>query len=203
MNFLRLFRKNNVPEPTASWAGYEAGLSALLDGRPGDCRNTFLSLQKRLPNPALSSEIGTALSNSLGQWQNLSSFTLAEECPVDTELAMLEFGKALKNWEQGDRQAMSFLKLFAQADFSEQKEWAEPYQVWSHKIVADVKLLNENEPDWENAWTGNEAEEELKRLSSLRSQLKTSGRALFTLQSWEQWFKSLQASEAPKKWEAE
>ncbi|GHC57889.1 serine/threonine-protein kinase [Roseibacillus persicicus] len=201
LNYLKLFRQKKVPEPTSSWAGYEAGLSALLDGRAGDSRQVFDDLRKRLGSAGLEAGTQVALEGLLGEWDDLEPFTLDEECSGQPEIAMVQLGKALKNWENGDWGAVQFFEAFAGQEFSEQNDWVGSYQDWARKLGADALLLKENEPDWNRVWSQSEVDAELIRLEELSAKLQTSGRARFTLESWQLWFKGEQAQRNARPWD--
>ena len=200
LNFLRLHRLKDVPEPTGIWAGFEAGLCALLDGRAGDARVVFKGMKSQLGDANLEAESQVALENFLAEWSKLGSSEMMESCPDNPEKALLAFAQVMKNWEQGNREVQPFLDSFVAQEFSNRKEWVQVYQDWAKKLAEDALLLAEKEPNWEQDWSTSEIEEERKKLNALSKSLQTSGRAQFMVKSWKSWFQNLQARESKPSW---
>lgn len=201
LNFLRLHRLKDVPEPTGTWAGFEAGLCALLDGRSGDARAIFTGLESRIESAGLSGETMVNLEALLAEWDDIRAFELLEESPRDPESALAEFARLLKNWEQGEREVQPFLNSFVKAKFSSREEWVKLYQDWGEKLAADASLLEVGEPDWDKEWSSRELDEELRTLASVAKSLQTFGRARFTVKSWQDWLKSLETKKSKPVWE--
>ena len=199
-NFLKLFQKEAVPEPTRSWAGLEAGLCALLDGRAGDTRLVFSKLKKRLPNAGLENETQQLLAGLLRDWEQLESLPIEQQCPSEPDAAMVEFAKALGNWEKGKRDSKDFFDSIVNQKFSDKQQWLASYQEWAGKLSNDLQLLDEEEPNWRKPWTPNEVGPELERLQALEAKLQTSGRALFTVASWREWLEGVQARAKKPAW---
>lgn len=189
-NFLRLYRMKNVPEPTPTWAGFEAGLAALLEGRSNEARLTFTRLSEHLKGTELDAGTKVLLEDLLQDWDSLEPYPLPANCPQDVEKALVEFARALKNWEQGQVQAAQFFQTFAQQTFLEQKDWISSYQAWAQKLAGDAHKLAEGTPDWSISLTREEAVAELARLTSLADRLETSGRAQFVVRSWQEWIRA-------------
>lgn len=201
LNFLRLYRESGVPEPTGTWSGFEAGLSALLDGRSGDTRNSFKDLRERVLSADLAPGTQVVFENMLEDWNDFEPFEISQRCSNDPEIAMIEFAQALKNWEQGEREVALFFKGFAEQEFAEREDWVETYQAWAVKLAADAGRLNEAEPDWEKTWSRSEVAEEMGKLNSLSKALETAGRAKMVVSSWKNWFKGLEVQQKRPSWE--
>ncbi|MGJ8723346.1 MAG: serine/threonine-protein kinase [Roseibacillus sp.] len=202
LNFLKLYRQREVPEPTGTWSGFEAGMSALLDGRGGDTRSNYEKLHDRVVSAGLDPETQVVFEDVLKAWNDFEPSKLPSECSSAPEIAMLEFAQALKNWELGERDVVPFLDSFVAMEFKERKEWVETYQAWAAKLAADAQRLSEAEPDWERVWSSSEIEAELKKLESLSKSLETTGRAQMMAASWKDWFKGLEARREKRPWES-
>lgn len=200
-NFLRLYRMKNIPEPTPTWAGFEAGLAALLEGRSNDARSTFARLAKHLKDAELDAGTKVMLEDLVKDWDSLEPCPLPANCPQDVEKALVEFARALKNWEQGRAQAANFFQAFAQQTFAEQKDWVAGYQTWAQKLEEDARKLEQGTPDWSASLTREEAAAELARLTSLADRLETSGRAQFTVRSWQEWIRASVKEGEKRAWE--
>ena len=201
LSFFRLYRQEDVPEPTGTWAGFEAGLCALLDGRAGDARNIFGSLEQRLSSSKLSVETRVSLEGLLENWGELSPYLIDSRTPSNPEVAMMEFAKALKNWEQGERDLVPFFDSFSEMEFTERQDWVKAYQDWAGKISSDMTLLAENEPDWSQRWSVSEIDTEVSRLDQQLKALQTSGRAVFMIKSWKEWLQGVKAGKQKPSWE--
>ena len=184
--FLRLWRKQEVPESTASWSGFEAGLAALLDGRAGDAKLVFERLHQHLHTRSVEREIDVLLEGLLKDWGRVEGFVLSSECPAEVELALVEFARALKNWEQGDRDALSYFEVFGNHEFAEQGDWVANYQEWARKLVQDGKLLERAAPNLKKPYSKAERLSELTRLTEVLDQLQTKGRARLTVEDWKE-----------------
>lgn len=187
-NYLELYRQENVPEPTRSWAGFEAGLCALLDGRSGDARVVFGQLQKSLEGAELDERTRSLLQELVSGWDSLGLLSVSETCPTEPDEAMVEFAKAVGNWERGQRDMVSFFDSVVAQEFGDKKEWLASYQEWAAKLSHDAHLLKDSEPLWTKRRTRKESQVELAKLRTLKGQLQTRGRAVFIVSSWEQWF---------------
>lgn len=201
LSFVRLHRLKDVPEPTGTWAGFEAGLCALLDGRSGDARLVFSGLEERLPSSNLAMEARVSLELLLEDWGQLSPYSLTEKVPESPEVALMEFAKMMKNWEQGERDLLPFFSSFSKMEFSELQDWVKAYQDWAEKISMDIQLLAESEPDWDRGWSESEVEEEMTRLNQQMQKLQTPGRAVFIMKSWKGWLRGMKSSQTPPVWE--
>ncbi len=193
-NFKKLFQKAEVPEPTCSWAGVEAGLCALLDGRSGDARLVFERLNERLETSDLEEETKFLLEDLLRDWNQLEPMILEDDCPSSPDEAIVEFAKALGNWEKGEVGSAQFFEAMVNQKFNDKKDWVAGYQEWAVKLSHDAQLLEEKSPNWKQAWSKDARDEELSRLEKLEKELQTSGRAAFVVASWQQWLKGMRAS---------
>ena len=138
------------------------------------------------------------MTNLLKDWDRLDGFDLRTDCPEDAEKALLEFARALKNWEQGDRESMVYFELFGSHEFTEQQEWVSGYQEWALKLVSDGKLLEAEEPDLEKEYSEEEGLAVIARLTELIARLETDGRARLMVESWRDWIRGgLEQSEVP------
>lgn len=201
LNFLRLNRLADVPEPTGLWAGFEGALCALLDGRAGDARDVFQKMGPQISSSNLDAETQAALVELFQKMPSLPAFEMPPECPAKPEMALMAFAQMLKNWEQGERNLQPFLDSFVTHEFARGQEWLQVYQDWARRIGEDLALLEEGEPEWERPWTEEEIENELARLETLSEGLQTSGRARFAIQSWQNWLVGLRAQQREPTWE--
>lgn len=201
LNFLRLHRLEEVPQPTGLWSGLEAGLCALMDGRSGDARNIYQPLTDKIGRANLKPESLVALEDVLKDWSVRGPLTLPADCPADPELAFVEFAKMLRNLEQGERTLQPFLDSFIAQDFGAREDWMAVYQDWARDLAEDLRLLDKEEPDWEAAWSEEKLNQEIGALKKVGKQLRTSGRARFTVLSWVDWLESLKAEKDKPAWE--
>ena len=114
---------------------------------------------------------------------------------------MVEFTKAVANWESGDRDSVAFFDSLVAQKFTDKKEWIEGYQEWAAKLSHDAGLLAKKEPRWKKKWSEAEINDELGRLKALRGQLQTSGRASFMVSSWELWLEGMKARQTRPDWQ--
>lgn len=193
VNFLRLYRREDISQPAGIWAGVEAALCALLDGRSDDARRVFARLKERAEDSALETRTRIELGTLLQEWPSFSRFQLAQSFSSDPELALLEFARLLKNWETGEVSLGPQFQSFADLDFQDRADWLESYQEWARQLAFDAQVLANREPNWDEEWTPSSLVSEQEHLNEVSQKLKTNGRSQFTLQSWQDWLESERA----------
>jgi len=78
-------------------------------------------------------------------------------------------------------------KQFVVHDYSDRSSWVEPYQREAKKYLDDFAILDQEAPEWsKDSWLEGDLESEIVRLDDVRQQLKTLGRAPFTVTAWQE-----------------
>ncbi len=179
--FAALLGMPKVPEPTATLAGVESAIAALLDGRSSDARVRAAAVSKHVSGLDPSSDSACRV---LGAAADLVA-DLKPDPPAETppgtpaELAAALL-LALKNWEQGcHQQAVGWFEQVA-ASAAGDDEWASVYRKLAENYLADHKVLTATDydtlPD-----TISGCEEFKIRLDDGLKQLQTRGRAAYNL----------------------
>ncbi|MDP0491499.1 MAG: serine/threonine-protein kinase [Verrucomicrobiota bacterium JB023] len=186
--FSAIWKSTGVPEPTASWACFEAGVAAGLDGRSADARAHFRRLGRHAGKVGLESQLRQGFTELAQGWNGLPFIELPPNPPESSTGSLFYFAKALKNWEQGDRQAAEALAaLAAQESTGRESASLAIYRQWAGRIARDAERLEEAEPDWQRDWTVDGISESLAGLDDLLKKLDSAGRARFIVRSWQSW----------------
>ncbi len=181
--FAALHEHPDVQEPTRSWTGLEAMLSAWLDDREADALRRVPGLREHLQKmPASHPLAGPEWDALLAGMDGLAPLAApAAKTPAATVLAAMLAG--LKNWNQGmmDQASECFTSATA-VRCSDDEEWAAVYQKLAADHLDDHRLLLDPVFDEEPADpAGHEAAS--ARLGEILSGLKTRGRARFNVRA--------------------
>ena len=169
-----------APEPTATVAGVESAVAALLDGRPGDARRRSAAVAGHVKGLGGGADAGVRLlgeaSARVAEWPPVVPDGSAVAAPAELLRALLF---ALKDWEQGCfAEAGGWFRLVAEAPPGD--EWGSVYRELAERHLADQKLLDAH--DFDELPASLEACQELKDgIGAALDQLATKGRAVFTL----------------------
>lgn len=185
--FLRLYHSRFLSSSERDWAGFQYGLCALLDGRAGDAGQRFRMLDQRLP-PAQTQLAPRSLIRELAfEWTEPAPTKLSE--PVTDDLGdeedMLNFARALRNWEAGDLSASEDFARFSELTLAPDFVWIEPYQRWAGRYHRDAIRLSAVQPNWsqlQNNETLITATEE--RILLLQGELETNGSGPRRVAEW-------------------
>jgi len=178
-----------VMEPTGTWAGVEAVISALLDGRGEDAREeakrTLAHLNGLGPADEKSLRVELApLLESFNGWAPLSAEKLspANAAAPDVMVWMLA---GLKEWEQG-RWALAarFFTVLLEAPLRESEGWARLYQQLARNYLADQARLAPFMPG-EPAQSVEACRAQREALDRVLGELQTRGRARFNVRAWQ------------------
>jgi tRNA A-37 threonylcarbamoyl transferase component Bud32 len=177
-----------VKEPTATWAGVEAVIAALLDGHGDDART---EAERSLAHLNEFSEVDAALKDSLSpaleHVGNLAAADPANLSPGKASLAetMAWMLTGLKEWEQGRWDlAGKFFEAVVAAKAGEGNDWAKLYQRIARNYLDDKALLaplalKELPADAASTKKHREA------LDQAFKALKTKGRARYNARIWQ------------------
>jgi hypothetical protein len=171
-------------EPTATWAGFEAALAALLDGR-GDAARTRAreAVAHVEAGPGRGDPLANRLAAALERLGELPSVP-AEEATRRIQQAdgvMVALLFAVKNWEQGKfAEAAVILTEIKSMPVWERDEWLAPYRAVVDRYLADAKVL---EQFTAGALPGEVAkcQELAAAIDAAVPQLQTKGRARLSL----------------------
>jgi eukaryotic-like serine/threonine-protein kinase len=183
--FNKLFSDQKVEEPTRSWAGIDALVSALLDGRQGDSIKNAKLVNDHLEKNAsiLPTGFSAVMSPALRsldriEFQDIKKVNINK---IDDENMMVCMLYGLKNWEQGglDQAVPFFEKITSSVDATNNSSLA-----WYRKIAVnyldDYKLLKSSSissfPSTQNQCTA-----AIDQLNIISHQLKTRGRAKYNI----------------------
>lgn len=188
LGFLSVFRSEQALQPEASWAGFQGGLCALLDGRSDDARETLQELGRQLRVREAPSEVRVLIEGSLRDWDELGPVAMPILGPGPDAQSLTYFARALRNWDQGDRSSSKAMTLFAELILTDELAWIRPYQSWAARYQRDGARLDEVEPAWgqlQNESPGIAAARE--KILYMQAKLETKGRAPFAVASWLEW----------------
>jgi hypothetical protein len=177
-----------VQEPTRTWAGVEAVLAALLDGRVAAARQQArdtVGHARSLPRDT--THIGDDLIATLDQLDQLAPLPgpAANPAAASTSGVLATMLAGLKNWEQGmpDQAAPCFTAVIA-AKLPQDDQWATIYQRLAADYLVDYQLLSgplfTAQPSDKDG-----CEAAIRQLETALSSLKTRGRAKFNVRAWQ------------------
>lgn len=183
--FFGLFQRDDVPEPTRSWAGIQAVLADYLDGRSSDAKEKIravgtLAKQEETSRQTMGDDLVAMLPRMIRPMP-MELETTSDG--LDGLAAAMLCG--LKNWESGMiKQAVSCFERAARMDLTEQPEQLLIYQKIAGEYLADAKLLSASVfdalPD-----SISSCEAALDELDQVMSRMKTRGRARFNVRAWQ------------------
>lgn len=187
--FSALLRDVAVQEPTRSWTGVEAVLTAFLDGNTSMARQQAKSTLDHLRSLSITPQpLSKSLVATLEQLEALPPPSAASEGSDQTDatrLAALMLA-SLKAWEQGllDRAVVGF-RSAAEITLPPEQDWASCYQDIAKDYLADATRLQaacfEGLPS-----SAPECQKVIDELNLVQAALKTRGRARFNVRSWQQ-----------------
>ena len=186
-NFAALLEDSAVQEPTRTWAGLEAVVVAMMDGRMNDARKHASAARDHIQRaqPVSVSGFQTAVAPILDRFSD-PGFIDQKNVDMgskDREAYMASLIAGLKNWEQGGfEQALPFLREFAsEASISKDNVLAW-YQKAMKGYLADSEKMKsaalEADPKTPEACRKSSAE-----LNEILTLLETKGRARFNIRA--------------------
>jgi serine/threonine protein kinase len=174
-----------VQEPTRSWAGVEAVLSAFLDDRAEDALRRSHHVRNHLrtlptPHPLA----GTHWDALLGNLSDLRPLKPGEGASAASTLAAAMLA-GLKNWDQGllDEAASCFNSVKA-IHLPPDEEWAVFYQKMVERYLEDHEVLTSPLFEVEPIDRAG-CEKSIAQLDEVLATLKTRGRARFNVRAWQ------------------
>jgi len=186
--FAALRDDEGTQEPTATWCGVEAAISAGLDGdlplaREQASRTLRHIETHAVPDPA----VETALLPLLHRYADLPAIspTRLPDGRMATSDLLVAMLSGLKNWEQGALvEALPFFKAVAAVESAPGDEWFRFYRECAAHYVEDYALLAD--PVFKNYPSkAAECRQAVERLESFIPQLRTRGRARFNIRAWQ------------------
>jgi hypothetical protein len=187
--FLALLQHSSVQEPTRSWAGVEAVLTALLDGKTQEARKHAMATLNHLRSlPAEAQPFPGPLANVLERLNGPRPVQSQDSLPAEAGAARLAciMLASLKSWELGllDQAADGFREATAMTLPPDQK-WAAIYQRLAADYLSDYESLKSK---WFEALpeTADGCDTAIDELNTVQASLKTRGRARFNVRSWQQ-----------------
>jgi len=179
--FADILDDKGAPEPTATLAGVESAIAALLDGRSQDARERAAAVTQHVTDLDPTSDPACrVLGAAAGRVADLAPDdpdALPPGTPAEVTAALL---LGLKNWEQGcHKQAAGWFEQVAKSKVGG-NEWASGYRQLATNYLADHEVLLAT--DYDQLPDSIEGCEALKsKLDDGLKQLKTRGRATFNL----------------------
>ena len=183
--FLKLSKDVALGEPTRSFAEIEAGISASLDGRPGDARRLASAAHRQLSK--LSKK-----SNASKKLERIALVLSKVESPPMSDLSGEPQGIvgwmgltaiSLKLWEQGMlSEATPLLKQMSDSGIRQDFEWFSIYQKQAERYLHDAALLAKSNSK-SDPTTPEEAQSQLHDLEERLALIKTKGRARFNIRA--------------------
>lgn len=177
-----------VQEPTGTWAGVEAVVTAYLNGQSSDARREARATSKHLDaatlaNPAIKSK----LQGTLPILDDFPSISPDQPDPsgVGAPGMMAWMLCGLKDWEQGRMtEAVEFFEAVGSVNLKESDAWARYYQNLAKRYIADSDRLKAAEvttlPTDKAA-----CEKKVEDLNRVLFSLETKGRARFNVREWQ------------------
>jgi serine/threonine protein kinase len=187
VRFSALLKDGAVQEPTRTWAGLEAVVAAMMDGRMNDARNHASSAIDHIKQAQTGgvSAFQTAVLPVLGKLWNPGFIDHEEVRPgsKDSEAHMASLIAGLKNWEQGGLdQALPFFQEFANEPSLSQDNVLAWYQKAIKGYLRDYDKLKstalQSDPN-----TPESCREAISELNELLALIETKGRARFNIRA--------------------
>jgi eukaryotic-like serine/threonine-protein kinase len=185
--FAALLGDSAVQEPTRTWAGLQAVVAAMMDGRMDDARKMAGVVEKHLSAAPAGIDSGL-LSGVLPVLEKMRWPRFIDAATLDlgsggNERFMGYLIAGLKNWEQGGLdQAVPFFRKIA----NERQLGGDVIMAWYQQAVraylSDHKALASLEPEADPA-TPEACRESIGKLDELLSGIKTKGRARFNIRA--------------------
>lgn len=188
MSFMKLLKNPAVQEPTRSWAGVQAVLTTLLNGRLADARRLSREVAdhfRTLPEGnGISSELVSTIEH-LRQFQPLVVSPQEDPTTGGVPRMMTCMLAGLKNWEQGlpDQAAKCFIAASG-VTLTANDAWASIYQKLATNYLIDYQTICSSVfKDLPNDKAGCDAA--VAQLNGLINTLKTKGRARYNVRAWQ------------------
>ena len=185
--FESLLKDDYVQEPTRTWSGVQAVVSALMDGKMDLAKKYSAVAQQHIASGPADLDLGFAIGimpvlNKMPDhgFFEINSMNLG---PSGNERFMGSFLAALKTWESGGTtQAVPIFEYVAQESSLTDDGVLGWYQEVAERYLADYRLLSSKAMTAQpkSAAECRELTEELNRLLTL---LKTRGRASFNIRN--------------------
>ena len=177
-----------VQEPTGTWAGVEAVVTAYLNGQASDARHEAKTTSQHLAaatlaNPAIKSKLQGTLA-ILDDFTSISPDHL-DPAGVGAPGMMAWMLCGLKDWEQGRMvEAVEFFKAVGSVTLKESDAWARYYQSLAKRYIADSDRLKAAEV---TTLPNDKAtcEKKVEDLNRVLFSLETKGRARFNVREWQ------------------
>jgi len=99
---------------------------------------------------------------------------------------VLTFAVALQQWEQGLPEPAGALFQAVEEMSGQEKNVLPAYVSWAQMYLADLALLQQHRASVQTA-TDEKAKALLGQMDQWQAQLRTRGRAVFTLKEWRRW----------------
>lgn len=186
---LRMRDDVRVEEPTRSFCGLEALLCQVLAGRAWNETQLVDELRSHLEQ----SKLDARWRRPIEQWLECLSEPGVATLPSGLEgedmqvlRGVLTFATALRQWDQGllDQAVVSFQAVDDMSGL--EKNILPAYVSWAQVYLADAAWLQQHRAKMQNL-TKDQARGMLGELDQWQAQLRTRGRAGFTVQEWRRW----------------
>ncbi len=185
--FSSLLKDGNVQEPTRTWAGLEAVVVALMDGRMDTARKNAEKAASHLGSGPAGLDAGFVVGvmpvlSEIGGLDFFDAKTLAlGESGNERFMGYLLAG--LKNWEQGGiEQAVPFFQMVASEPALSEDGVLSQYQMIAKNYLRDYAVLTSAVAELDPK-TPRECREAIEELNRQLTLLKTRGRARFNIRS--------------------
>jgi serine/threonine protein kinase len=185
--FAALLADGAVQEPTRTWAGLEAVVAAMMDGRMNDARKHASAASEHIKgvHAVDESEFQTAVRPILEKLRD-PAFVGQNDVVLGSkgsEVHMALFIAGLKNWEQGGfDQALPFLRAFSTEPSITQDNVLAWYQEAVKGYLEDYGRMKSDSLH-SDPKTPESCREAIERLNETLTLLKTKGRARFNVRA--------------------
>lgn len=186
--YTSLLANDGAQEPTRTWAGLEAVVSAFLDGRSGDARSNARDVSKHIADspPGLSAGFTSSVQPILREIDEFPFYKAQdignpENSGSEHYMGLLIAG--LKNWDQGGlRESKPFFDELVNNENLKDDNVMGFYHEVAGLYLKDHDLLRSGALDVEPT-TPKECRKAVEDLNRVLSQVTTRGRAKFNIRS--------------------
>ncbi len=185
--FAALLMDEKVQEPTRTWAGLEAVVAALMDGRGGLAKQHAAAAHEHLANGPAGVDPGFIVGvqpvlRDMGELP-FFDFEAMDLGDAGVERFMGYFIAGLKNWEQGGiEQSRAFLENIASEPTLSDDSVLAWYQEVSRKYLKDLDLIQSLSVEAVPA-SSDECRTGIEELNRILTLLETRGRARFNIRA--------------------
>ena len=187
-SYLKLALNPNVEAETVYWAGMHSAMSAWLAGDSDQARRCLSEvLEKRKKSKSSVTILEKELRDVMAELQQLPAIAIKPEEKTGPDLEhIVLFVAALKEWEQGNwNLAVSkFRRVIGSFSVTDGSTGAY-YEAVSRNYLSDYQLLRAYFSEPIQIKSKNEGDLILRRLGALPKSLKTQGRALLNVKTWQ------------------